>query len=1346
MILSVTALGSRDGGAAAAAQAVVNYLDGRGVAAGGRRPGSLGEVPRPESEGLVGYYADSVEGAGRWLGRGLGDAQPQGEVDGQQLYRALLGQDPTSGEQLVGARGSAVRAERGREQEAATRPGRGEELLSLAQAAAHIGVSLRYLRRLAGEGEQLRERRRLEEASGVALTPFPANYIAAHRKNERGHWKVERGEVERFMASRVAPTAVVGYDLTFSCPKSVSVLWGTAKPAEQEQILAAVDAAVGAGISYLQDHAAYVQGSRKAASGFVAASYLHATSRALEPQLHRHVVVANMTRRDDGEVRALDGRPLFAHARTAGYLAAAELRHQLADRLGLAWDEVHNGLADVVGVSAEAMAEMSTRAGEIAEVAHEIGATSAAARQVAAYDTRAAKEHGVDPDLLRPSWDARLEGVGFGPGEREACYGRQDIVPLVTEEERQVLFATLGSAQGITELAATFDRRDVIQHVSAWARDRLSAREVADVADEWLASPAVVALQTPRRERSGDVIRRADGKVISAVAGETLYTTPELLAVERQILERYDRGRHAGAGVVGAETVDAVLAERATIGDDQAAMVRAMTTSGHRIQCVLGPAGSGKTFALEAAVRAWEADGYQVLGAAVGGTAAEVLQRATGMRSTTVAGLLTRLDTAEAAVLGPRSVVVVDEASTLGNRDFARLSGYVERAGATLRLVGDPAQHSAVAAGGAWRHLVEEHPGDTPALTELRRQKGPEMAEVRLALTDYREGRIAEALQRLEHDDRVVEADSPDELLDALVADWYVDRQLRTQDPATAPSSMVAEHHVERAELNRRARAVLSASGELDGPVLEVAGAVFQRGDEVIARKQDRDLRPAGGGRGSYVRNGSRGRVVEVKQRQRALVVDFEDRGRVTVPEDYLSRQVRPGVVGGLAHSYAVTSHAAQGETYAAGRHLASDASNRAGVYVGLSRGSRTAALYLVRRRDPGIDLEEYHGLPRLEDRASTKDAVSAKLLSGGSELLASELDPLASEVARLRSAHTVQELSGLADGTGANAGVAARALAAELDAVASRAQLHADAHLVARLGDRPGEGPGRALWDEAVGAAARHQALWPAAPVAGGRGATWALGLPPEGPAAAVASYRGAAAQLQLAETIHTATRPTAALAEERRQLLVTLGAGPDEGRERLRLEGDEALAGRRLADQQAQLRAAETRVAQLGRPRRRSRNGQALEHARRAVESAQRSVAAASRELEQFGERLSAFEASAADRAPARERLATVEAALAHQVDAAVARAQPYLITALGPRPADEASAAAWQRSALLVERYRHNELGLAPVDGPLGDSGLAAAVGERPDHPVAVQQWQRLQRDVTRAMAPPERGLGL
>ncbi len=212
-----------------------------------------------------------------------------------------------------------MRAERERHLERARSStlGADEKMLSVPRAAELLGVSRQYLAR---EGELARARRAEQEAAGKEQTPFADNYIGAVRSGKRSHyWQVSRREVERFAASRVAPTAVVGYDLTFSCPKSVSVLWATAKPTEQAEILESVAAAVGAGVAYLEDHAAYVQGSPHPAKGLVGASFLHATSRALEPQLHHHVVVANMTQRADGKVLALDGRPLFSHAMTAGH-------------------------------------------------------------------------------------------------------------------------------------------------------------------------------------------------------------------------------------------------------------------------------------------------------------------------------------------------------------------------------------------------------------------------------------------------------------------------------------------------------------------------------------------------------------------------------------------------------------------------------------------------------------------------------------------------------------------------------------------------------------------------------------------------------------------------------------------------------------------------------------------------------------------------------------------------------------------------------------------------------------------------------------------------------------------
>ena len=130
-----------------------------------------------------------------------------------------------------------------------------------------------------------------------------------------------------------------GFDLTFRPPKSVSVLYGLGAPSVAAAVKVAHDAAVGEALGYLEREAAWSRRGhdgheRVAIEGFVAAAFVHRTSRAGDPLLHTHVVVANVARaRDDGQWRTLDGRLLYTHAKTAGYLYQAQLRHELAARL-----------------------------------------------------------------------------------------------------------------------------------------------------------------------------------------------------------------------------------------------------------------------------------------------------------------------------------------------------------------------------------------------------------------------------------------------------------------------------------------------------------------------------------------------------------------------------------------------------------------------------------------------------------------------------------------------------------------------------------------------------------------------------------------------------------------------------------------------------------------------------------------------------------------------------------------------------------------------------------------------------------------------------------------------------
>lgn len=134
------------------------------------------------------------------------------------------------------------------------------------------------------------------------------------------------------------PVRVAGFDLTFSAPKSVSVVFGLGDDAARAAVRDAHVHAVREALGYVERTAAAVRrgagGARvEPADGLVAAAFRHRTSRAGDPQLHTHVLVANLGRGPDGRWSALDGRRLYAQARAASFVYQAVLRGELSREL-----------------------------------------------------------------------------------------------------------------------------------------------------------------------------------------------------------------------------------------------------------------------------------------------------------------------------------------------------------------------------------------------------------------------------------------------------------------------------------------------------------------------------------------------------------------------------------------------------------------------------------------------------------------------------------------------------------------------------------------------------------------------------------------------------------------------------------------------------------------------------------------------------------------------------------------------------------------------------------------------------------------------------------------------------
>jgi conjugative relaxase-like TrwC/TraI family protein len=260
------------------------------------------------------------------------------------------------------------------------------------------------------------------------------------------------GEVLRRMG---ACSTVVALDLTFSAPKSVSVLVAIGDDGLAAALVTAHERAVDEALGYLEHDACFTRrghagAARVAGDGFVAASYRHRLSRGGDPQPHTHVVVANMALAE-GRYTALDAHALYEHKNAAGTVYRAVLRAKVRERLPwVSWRATGRGLFEIDGVPAPVLRHFSQRRVEIEERAAELvgadaGGLSRERMQGIALQTRRAKEYGIDGAGWREQALARASEHGFGRAELAALEARP---PSEARVDLAALFARLSGDEG----------------------------------------------------------------------------------------------------------------------------------------------------------------------------------------------------------------------------------------------------------------------------------------------------------------------------------------------------------------------------------------------------------------------------------------------------------------------------------------------------------------------------------------------------------------------------------------------------------------------------------------------------------------------------------------------------------------------------------------------------------------------------------------------------------------------------------------------------------------------------------------------------------------------------------
>ena len=949
---------------------------------------ACGDVRRASSTPLTAYYTDSGYPPGRWIGRGLAGVEvPLGSAVTEVQMARLFGEgcDPLSGQAL---------------------------------------------------GRSYPKFRALADRIAVLVDALPADLNATERADHIV--KIRTRE-----SARPSPCAVAGFDLTFTVPKSASVLWALADPTVQEAVADAHRAALNEAMALFEERALFTRtGAAGCAQvptrGMLATAFDHWDTRTGDPNLHTHVVVANKVQGTDGKWRSLDSRALHHAAVAVSELYDTVFADELALRLPVSWSwrdrgERRSPAFELDGVSDDLLSCFSTRSvqvdeamtGMLRQFQSEHGRSPNRVevlqlRQRATRATRPTKALQPLPQLMdkwrsqaqdRTGNDVRVTAQA-ALGHEAARITRDDVSPdLLDDLTQKTLDAVLQRRSTwtpwnvMTEACRT---TRALRMTSVDERKRL----LDDVTSEVLTRS--VGLDPESVLRLPVEYLREDGTSVFDRAGETKFSHPSILQAERRLLA----ANASGGGPTVNEQVARRLAttpqrgatETVHLAEDQVASILAIATSGRPIDVLVGPAGAGKTTTLRALRAAWETERGRgsVLGLAPSSTAAHELSEALSIPCENTAKW-----TYETRGPGGQrrraelSSPPLSEDRTLSARRTSLLSEQrrwelhpnqlviVDEASLAGTLALDELREQAKLAG-AKLLLVGDHRQlssvDAGGAFGLLAERGS--ANELRSLWRFRhrwEAAATRLLRRGDHDALEAYADR-DRLRPGTAEVVLEDAYLGWQDSDRRGESTILVaadgHSVEalnhRAHEDRVAVGLVQTGGVALGPDGERGRAAV--GDRVLTRRNNRSLAVAGRG---HVRNGALWTVVSTGADGSLLVTPADRHAthdchpdpsvQVLLPAAYVAEHVDLG--------YATTAHRAQGLTVDECHVLVSGAMSREALYVAMTRGRSSNIAYVATDAvDP--DCEQ---IPDVHAVRTARQVLEQVLNRSGAELSATQ-------------------------------------------------------------------------------------------------------------------------------------------------------------------------------------------------------------------------------------------------------------------------------------------------------------------------------------------------------------------
>ena len=749
---------------------------------------------------------------------------------------------------------------------------------------------------------------------------------------------------ERLLGNGYSEKSVRGFDVTASSPKSVSVLWAVGDDWVRAEVLAAHDAAVAAVAGWVEAHAhtRFRLGGEVVvvdAEGIVAAGFRQHTSRALDPQLHTHLVVANRVKSPDGRWLALDARTLKRDQRTLSALFHAAERAELTRRLGVEWGPVVNGIAEIDGIDRRVVEEFSTRTkAVVARLSVKLDRFEQTMgreptqrerwqlEREAAVDSRPAKDHAVNAGILHERWVGQLRDLGVDPEQLVAGVLGRSLEAQCDFDVLDQYGLVEAAIDALAEQQSSWRPAEIVREVAALLPTTLAATAgevvgVADILGYGIGAGQGMELGPP--VPAGVERRLSDDRPITEAASDRAITQWWILKEEAFILDWAGRGVDPAQTRSSRTTLERCPTEASSAQREAAAAIAGTAP----VVLVVGPAGTGKTTALRPAVEQLHADGRVVFGVAPSAIAASVLNAETGVRADTIDKLLAEHRTGRPHPtfdLPPGATVIVDEAGMLATPKLAELAHLAEQKRWRVALVGDPMQFSAVGRGGMFGMLVDTH-----GAIELDRVHRFTNDWERAASLQLRRGdpTVADTYERQGR----LHGGTVEQIERAAVSAWWRHRKAGESTLLMAPSNETVDR------LNQAAQRRRIAAGELaDGECFVLPNGVrLHVGDEIATRHNDRAIETD---RHEMVRNRNTWTITAINDDW--TITARGSTGTVALPAEYLCDHVE------LA--YAITAMGAQGKTVDHAITVIDITTDVRNLYVPMTRGRETNHAYLT--------------------------------------------------------------------------------------------------------------------------------------------------------------------------------------------------------------------------------------------------------------------------------------------------------------------------------------------------------------------------------------------------------------